>query len=207
MKDIQEFELDSDFVKLYEICPLVLKKQMDSIPDLILQQTDRELEGQFNLEEKTVLKRLRLSLWIEADRVFNSGQVVNFRLPSVYDSICDRKYFSKHVMYNNFKLTYICRRPVSYNVVTTEILSHGLDLKRQILDLDIIEDGKVNIKLLEIQLKIIESAENRIKGLPIARKHIRRENINPPAPTNLDSPYEEASVKDLKDELKKLEGQ
>lgn len=199
---IEQFDEKSSFEQLYEIAPLELQKRMEAIPDDILEKTDKDILNKLRLDDRVILRRLRLALWSEADRVFNAATKLNMRLSSVYDGLCDRKYFNKKVLGNSFNLAFLCRRPHDYNVLMTELLEYGLHLNREILELDHVdEEGKLNTKLLDIKLKIIENTHNRLKGTPVSRTQVHTINSKQSS-QSLD--YSQASNKELLEEIKKI---
>lgn len=193
----------TSFDNLHAVAPLSLQKAMQAIPVSIFEMTDKELEKKFKLDHKVIIKRLRLSLWNEADRATNTRSP--FRLNAIYEGFCDRHFFLRKVLGNSYALAYVIRRPLDYNILMTDMLYAGLELSNEVLHLDHIkDDGSLDHKLLQIKMSIVESVHNRLKGTPVSRSEIVQTTL--PAKQSGQVVDESVSLKEIQAEIKRLKG-
>lgn len=188
---------------LIEILPLFFSEKVKAIPDQLFELSQNELEKKFDSSEKLILKRMRITFWIEADRCLNSDQ--KFSVAPVYSGICSRAYFNKKILGNSFALAYLLRRLPQYKAVLHEMVYSGMEYERQILDMPAIDsEGKPDYKLIQIQLKLIESAHNRLMGTPVSRTQIHQHmTTSESLPTS--GRYEALGDGEIKARIKELE--
>lgn len=131
----------------------------------------------FQMDERTLLKqlreeemlptptdnRLRLAFWNEYDRSQERRGMMD--MVAVYAGVCNKSYFYGRYLTRPEKMAWLVCPPASYEVVATEALSFGLEQLREILSLPVKDtQGRVNVKLGELQAKIVVMLDQRLKG-------------------------------------------
>ncbi len=119
-------------------------------------------------------ERLRLAFWNEYDR----AQTLNsdMRIVHIFAGICSKQYFEQYYLSEPVNVAWMLCTPTNYVIALKEMLVRGQDQLRDILEQDVVdEDGKVDVKLGELILKIYTVVENRLKGTTIQRSEIRGE--------------------------------
>lgn len=107
--------------------------------------------------------RLRVSFWNEYERAQANNDKIN--ISTVFAGICTRHYFYSRYLKRPEKVAWLVCPPASYEVVAKEALTFGMEKLRDILELPIKDaQGRVNIKLGELQAKIVAMLDQRLKG-------------------------------------------
>lgn len=116
-----------------------------------------------NMQPTPTDNRLRLAFWNEYDRAQATHRPME--MVSVFAGVCHKSYFFGRYITRPEKLAWLVCPPASYEVVATEALSYGLEQMREILSLPIKDaQGRVNVKLGELQAKIVVMLDQRLKG-------------------------------------------
>lgn len=136
-----------------------------SNPDLF-QMDERTLYKSLreqNMQPTPTDNRLRLAFWNEYDRAQANHKSMD--MVAVFAGVCHKSYFFGRYITRPEKLAWLVCPPASYEVVATEALSYGLEQMREILSLPIKDaQGRVNVKLGELQAKIVVMLDQRLKG-------------------------------------------
>lgn len=106
--------------------------------------------------------RIRLAFWLEHDNALSQGR--DFNTSYVYAGVCSRQFFYLMYLTNPARVAWMTTPPVSYEIKLAEGLDYGLDRLREVLEMDNAPGGKPNIKLIEIQAKIVAMFDMRMKG-------------------------------------------
>jgi hypothetical protein len=107
--------------------------------------------------------RMRIAFWMEYDRAQARGSDMNMEM--VYGGICSRPFFYQYYLKAAYRIAWLMTPPVEYEKKLLEGLDFGLDLLRSYLEIDANpEGGKPNIKLMELQAKIVSMFDQRMKG-------------------------------------------
>jgi hypothetical protein len=195
--------VEDSFEVVMQVAPMSVTEKARAIPEEILEMPTVVLEKKFNLTDRLILKRLRTTFWMELDRAHANG--AKFLLKSVYEGFCERQYFTKKVLGNSYALAYMLRRHGGYEAILEEMLIHGLEVQREILDLPIVdEEGRIDMKVLDIKNKIIESTHNRLKGTPVNRTQIHQTTQS--LPSDAVKKYQGLEESDIKARIRELEG-
>lgn len=150
----------------------------------------RERPDLFKMNEKELRKatkptptecRLRLAFWNEFNEAIATNQPMN--MSNVYTGVCTRQYFETRIMNEATCVAWLLCPPANYIVALEEMLMQSQSRLREVLEQDPVnEEGEVNLKLAELQLKIHQTVENRLRGSTVQRTqimgHIRTENTN-----------------------------
>lgn len=182
-------------------------------------EAQRKAPDLFGLDEKTLMhelgsrrmkptptdNRLRIAFWLEYDRAQAAQRKMN--LGMVYLGVCSRQTFSVNYARYPEKIAWMLTPPVSYETKMSEALDFGIDRLRQILDEEIIlPTGLVNMKLAELQTKIIFMLDQRLKGAVIQRIEQRSMNVNLNASSSgVAQAAMELTMEDIDKKLKELE--
>jgi hypothetical protein len=147
----------------------------------------------FTLDERTLWKtlraeestpsptdnRLRLAFWAEYDRAQGSNDRMNMN--AVFGGICTRPIFDKYLSHPE-KMAWMLCPPALYMTVMEEALSFGIERIRDILEIDVVRTVKgkevVDVKLGELQAKIVAMLELRVKGAVATKIEQRNMNLN-----------------------------
>lgn len=124
--------------------------------------------------------RLRLAFWNEFNEALagNSSMVMS----NIFTGICSQQYFDSRITNEANCMAWLLCPPANYIVALEEMLMQSQMRLREILDEDPVVDGEVNFKLAELQLKIHQTVENRLRGSTVQRTQlmgeIRTTNMN-----------------------------
>lgn len=108
--------------------------------------------------------RIRMKFWMEYEVAQSEGRHMN--LSTVAAGLCSYQYFHSHYIIDPSKMAWLMVPPASYEAVVTEALHVGLEHLRGVLAVDPVnhETGKVDVKLAELQAKIVGMLDMRAKG-------------------------------------------
>lgn len=148
--------------------------------------------------------RLRLKFWMEYDHCQSvcSNEIDMMR---VIAGICTYEYFHRRYMKTPSKVAWLLCPPTGYVVKANEALEFGLEQLRDILDQPhVLPGGKVDTKLGELKLKIIQMLDVRVKGAPVQR--IVQANLNTNAiASSVTQTITPMAIESLEKELRSLE--
>ncbi len=122
--------------------------------------------------------RLRIGFWNEFERVqhFNLKKM---HMPSVYAGVCTQQYFDRFYLGSPTKVAWLLCPPASYVTIATEALSFGLEQLREILSVSpVLPNGRIDVKLGELQAKIVTMLDQRLKGAVTQRIEQKNMNLN-----------------------------
>lgn len=119
--------------------------------------------------------RLRLAFWLEYDRAQEREEKMTIQ--NIYAGVCGRTYFYNRYLGNPAKVAWLLTPPTSYDLHLTEALSYGMDRLREMLAISPLgPGGKVNVKLMELQTKIVAMLDVRKHGM--ATQKVEQKNMN-----------------------------
>lgn len=178
-------------------------------------QTHAEL---FGLDERDLFKRLRsdqmtpsptdnrlrINFWYEYDLAQMEHRPMH--MARVFAGICSKSYFNDRFMKRPEKVAWMLTPPVDYVVKIKEALDFGIDRLREYLEIDPIVGGRPNVKLMELQAKIVAMLDMREKGAYTQRVEQKNMNLNVTASNEqVVSALLEADHKVLEQKIKELE--
>lgn len=115
--------------------------------------------------------RLRLAFWNEFNQADSNHTTM--RMGQVYAGICTLQYFHGPYLTDPRNVAWLLCPPSSYIVALEEIINRSQNKLSEILDCEVIdEDGKVDVKLGELILKIHLATESRLRGAVVVRSHV-----------------------------------
>lgn len=165
----------------------------------------------FRLAEKQLRKevkpnptdsRMRLAFWNEFNLAQETGSPM--RMSSVHAGICTRQFFEWYITQTP-NLAWLLCPPSSYIVALEELVNRSQNKLSEILEADVIgEDGKVDVKLGELVLKIHLAAEARLKGSVLERKKIVSETTNKNLNLNANVPLTDDQAEKAQAEVSKV---
>ena len=187
------------------IVPSSISNALSYIPDSIFEMSVAELKK--IVEPGVEAERLRVAFWKEYDQAQISKK--NMNISNIYQGTCTQNWFLKKYVGNSFNLAYIMTPPLDYETSMMESLNYGIEQVREILALPHIDEkGKINAKLADVKVKIVESLLERVKGAVVSRVESRNLNVIVEKP-NVPSIAEDSTPKleEIKERLKLLESQ
>lgn len=184
----------------------------------------------FELEERELYKKLkregrapsaivntiRLKLWMEYERC-QSGEGRRIEIFKVLGETCRAVNFEKFILSKPERAAWLLCPPTSYKMKVEEALNFGLDKLREILDEDVVETRTlkngtvrrtVNVKLGELQAKIVNMLDMRIHGAArqTINQNTRSVNLNmETSARHVGSAIEGLSAEELDRQIKALE--
>lgn len=121
--------------------------------------------------------RLRLSFWNEFDRA--QTQKTKMSMTNVYSAICTQQFWDNFYLASPEKVAWLLTRPASYEQIMEEGLNFGINKMREFLDLPIIDKkGNLNLKLMELQAKIVAMFDVRVHGAAIQKIEQKSMQLN-----------------------------
>ncbi len=184
---------------------------------------ERDLYNTLRKAEQTpnaAVNTIRLKLWMEYERC-QAGEGRRIEIFKVLGEVCRTPSFEKTILARPERAAWLLCPPTAYRMKVEEALTFGLDKLRDILEMDCITveevstaDGKtkkkatVNVKLGELQAKIVNMLDQRLHGA--ARVSVeqtnRSYNLNVTASSdNVRSAVVEAVGDDLQSQIMALE--
>jgi hypothetical protein len=115
--------------------------------------------------------RLRLAFWNE----FNVAMSENSKMTmaNIFAGICTQQFFDQKFMNEPVCVAWLLCPPANYVIALEEMLTQSQSRMREVLDVDPVdEEGNVNMKLAELQLKIHLATESRLKGSNVQRTQL-----------------------------------
>lgn len=148
-------------------------------PDLF-GMDERDLFKKLRAEELTPSptdNRLRIQFWLEYDRSMTTMK--RMEIMNVTAGVCSNQYFRERFLHRPEKVAWLLACPVSYTRKIEEALDFGLDRLRDMLELSVTDaQGKLNLKLMELQAKIVALLDQRVKGSVVQRIEQKNMNLN-----------------------------
>lgn len=141
---------------------------------------------------------LRSKLWIEYERTHALG-LKQINMAMVTSGVCSRDAFHNWVLRSPARVAWLMCVPVNYRARLSEMLYRSQVALQRILQVDPIENGEVNMKLAQLQVKIFELLDLRIHGAVVQKHQIEQKTTT----QNLNYNVEASSVKDV---VKNVEG-
>jgi len=141
----------------------------------LFEMTEKELYRHLKAEGKApdaVVNTIRLKLWMEFERCM-AGDGRRIEIFKVLGETMRCVNFEKFMLSRPDRAAWMLCPPTSYTMKVEEALNFGLDKLREILDLDVVEERTlkngdvrrmVNVKLGELQAKIVNMMDIRIHG-------------------------------------------
>lgn len=142
---------------------------------------------------------VRWLFWAEYN--FAQEQSRPMKLTPCFAGACDIHFLHK-TLKNPLKVAWLMCQPKSYELLTEEALNSSLRRLGEVLEESPVnEAGAVNVKLGELQLKIAQFLDARVKGAVVQRTM----NINANVPGRAVSSLEKASKEELERRLSDIE--
>ncbi len=150
------------------------------------------------MDEK-ILNRLRIAFWREYERAQSTKTMM--LLANITSGIVSYQVFKKHFESHATRMAFIITPPQDYDTVIAEMFSIGLEQMRDILvSPHVDEQGKINTRLADVKIRIVESLHSRIKGGVVQRVEQKNLNVN----VNKESNQALQSMEDIDKRLAEL---
>lgn len=159
--------------KLLELCC--------TVPDLLEHLSDDEnlktwLYNEYKYRPTVNDHRIRYLFWVEYENALLENR--KMVLHNVHSLVCDPKAFTSLFLKLPQRAVFLLCRPAAYQHSLREMLVHGLERMRQILDLPEVDpNGKINTKIIELKLKVVAMVDMRVNGAPTQKIHQITQNI------------------------------
>jgi len=138
---------------------------------------------------------LRMKFWFEYDEAQSERRAMKVNKVTV--GICDITFFYK-TLQDPLKVAWILTRPTSYEDAVSEMHQFALSRLRKTLEVDPFRNGKFDSKTADIQLKIFQTLDTRVKGAVVQKTM----NVHASVPA---AKSQEESTADIERRLKELE--
>lgn len=133
------------------------------------------LDQKYDYRETATDGRIRMTFWLEYETALLDGR--KMVLKNTHSLVCDERSFYRLFLSSPGRCAFLLCKPVAYQEQVKEILSHGLKRYRQILDRPVdLPNGKIDHKLLAVQVKIIAMMDMRLHGAPTQK--VQQLNVN-----------------------------
>lgn len=149
--------------------------------------------------------RLRLGFWMEFDRSRAEGR--EMAMSHVYGGICSQTFFAEKYLKDPSRVAWLLCIPAHYDLMMEEGVSFGIELLRSYLEIDANPPGKPpNIKLMELQAKIVAMLDMRLKGGHIQRTEMKSVSLHMNAQDHrIAQVTQEMSMDELEKRIKELD--
>ncbi len=197
--------------------PRSLINMLPEKPRTAIQNALWEEPSYFELDERDLYKkmrdenqsisptdnRLRLKFWMEYDHAMQFGKK-QIDMGRVSAGICSHEYFYGKYLSNPKKVAWLVCPPTGYMIKCNEALEFGLEKMREILEVPAKVGDKVDVKLGELQLKILQMLDVRVKGAPVQRNVQINANLHGKAAVAVANAGTRASMEELEARHKAL---
>jgi hypothetical protein len=163
------------------VCRLFLEAK-EKFPKLFSME-EKELQKSLsnaNLAPSATERRLRAAFWLEYESAVTNERKMNIN--AVYGAVCTYDIFVGMYTRAPSRVAWLLCPPTQYQTMVESLLYLGLDQLEKILELPIIDPEdpkrKVNIKLGELQAKIVAMLDMRARGGITQRIEQKSLNIN-----------------------------
>lgn len=149
---------------------------------------------------------LRMRFWIEYEKAHAEGR--KMQLSAVYTGVCHRAYFYSRYLERPENVAWMLTPAKDYEDSLSEALLFSTNQIREILSTPHkTPEGKYDLKLMELKVKIHKMIEDRKLGGVTQRTEQRNMNLNVSgiaSPAQLQKLTEQNSMEDLDRRLKEL---
>lgn len=195
----------SDPQSLYNLLPTFMQAAIEGVDEADLDKTEAELAGELFPDAKPDrgMYQLRIAFWDEFDR---AGRLKLDVMDSyrIYDGVCSMNRF-KSLINDPLKLAWLLHPPMSYTLVLREISEMALHRQLEAMCLPIKDDkGRVNVKLIEAQLKIFQHLDTRLRGGFVQKTENKNLTVTVDGGKQLPAGTKQLSFAEIEEELLKL---
>ncbi len=198
------YPTDDDPKSVYAMLPKWMKDLCDAIPDEILDKTSWELtEILFPDGVPSAPAHLRILFWREYDRAVMDGDcLINFM--DVHQPTYTMQRMRRVLSDPNF-LAWLLRRPPGYRDILEEASELALSRQIEVMKMAVMDKktGKPNVKLIEVQARIFQHLDARLKGGFIQKTENKNLNVTVEGKTQL-GPTKQLSLAAVNEELDRL---
>lgn len=147
---------------------------------------------------------LRLRFWAEYDKsmVRGSKKIV---MANVIGGICSKEYFYGRYLKDPSRVAWMLCPMISYESKMKEALDVSIMKMRKIMDLDPWKNGKLDTKLLDIQIKLMKIFDDRVSGGVVQKSIQTNVNLNADAVDSIENISMEQLRERVKDAKRKRE--
>ena len=168
---------------------------------------DRELWKKLRAEGKTPNphdNRMRYKFWVEYDDAQNECR--KMQISRIIAGVTTIDHFLSYYLTIPEKCVWMLTMPAEYDAVAKEALSFGMERLRDMLEMDTHDSkGRPNVKLMELQAKIVGMLDIRVKGAITQRIEQKTLSVHVGSPDpHAQKSIAHASMDELKERLKNL---
>lgn len=168
-----------------------LQKAISAVPVDIWDMSEAELcTAIFGHGEpvRSLENRIRISFWREYERALvaasqgkpdpsNSGNSI--KVSNIIKGVTSLHYFYESFITNHFKVAWLLKQPVQYQIAAEDLLDMANRRCREILELPIKDaKGRPNSKLCEIVVRIRSELEQRVQGSVVQKQQSLNVNVD-----------------------------
>lgn len=179
------------------------------IPKEYLFLSESELSKHFEVTSE--MGRLRISLWMEIDRVLNKWSArsdlakMTITPNRVVAGICTVDTLESIFTFNPYKAAWLLKRPKRYEDALEEALLVGVDKVRELLNAPLYtKDNAFDSGAANVVLKAFDKIDKRLNGMPTQPIVQRNLNIHAKAAPQV-TDHTQLSLSELDEKIKELE--
>ncbi len=166
------FKMLEDPRSTVSILPKAAQDAVLAVPDEILELDEEgvlDRLGDKYTRSASLLESLRMSFWIEHDRVI-ATRTEKMNMAQLYLGVCSQAHFYE-ILKDHLKVAFILTRPVEYEVVMNGLLNLATRKIKDVLNIPIYKDNGTlqDPKVIELVLKASAMVELRTKGNYVQR--------------------------------------
>lgn len=142
---------------------------LSKLPRKYFEMTPEELEKR--TKPSAIINAIRLSFWLEYNRVLMEGPKEKINNTRVFSPFCTEHYFYA-LLKKDIIMAWVMTPPLSYEVMMEETLDLAVKKLRQLVtDFDFKDkSGRVNPRSVDVFLKAFAVIDARVKGSVIQKK-------------------------------------
>lgn len=190
---IESEEIDSDFDRsnpkaLINMVPQFVREQLLYLQDHYFAMSNSELEDRlFPLGgADTISSQLKIQFWDEYDRALRWNEV-RMKVPNICAGIGSAIWMRRWCE-DKLRLTWLIRVPQTYESSLADIHRLSITQMRKIMQLDACSGPQPNTRLMDIQFRIAQHVDQRVKGAVVQRVEQKTLSVH----VNADKPSEAA---------------
>ncbi len=171
-----------DSRSLIRLMPEVFLRAALALPEEFKDLDDQTLKQRYKFNPSATDHQLRLSFWLEYDRV-QSQLLLRMVTAMIIRGIITEEYLYKHYFAHPARMAFLLIPPKSYTIKMQEMLENGLEQMREIQDLPHTSvnargEIQINTKVLELKFKIMTYMDMRLNGAIAQKLQIEQKNMN-----------------------------
>lgn len=161
---------------VYSRAPDKIKTAMDQMPNYLKTWSFKKIEKEHLHKFSTRDKQFKIRFWTEYQHSLDYD--VQMNISQMCRGLCPHDYVT-HRLAQNFPLLAWVLYPVA-NYETRMLHLHDLSIRKleEILELNVVNNGKPDVNLMRLVIKVHELVENRVRGIAPQTLNINQRSLN-----------------------------